>query len=89
MVKYFTFCSSLQLQKRRGVSEPEKLGCSAPPWGAHVKPGQLTYDGTLYAAVNGKDVLVDELHGPGSVGDLIVQVVRETSSFQLQLSGLQ
>lgn len=38
---------------------------------------------------HGQDVLVDQLYGPWPVGDLVVEVVGQPSSLQLQLLGLQ
>lgn len=58
-------------------------------WSPSEKPAWLTYDGLLNAGVNRQDVLVDQLHGPGPVGDPIVQIISEARSLQLQLLGLQ
>lgn len=49
----------------------------------------LTSDGLFDAVVNRQDVLVDQLHGSGPVGELVVQIYGETSSLQLQLLGLR
>lgn len=49
----------------------------------------LTYDGLFNAGVNGQDVFMDQLHGPRPVGDLIVQIISEPGSLQLQLLGLK
>ena len=49
----------------------------------------LAYDGPLDAGVDGEDVLVDELHRPGTVGELDVEVIGQARPFQLQLRGLQ
>lgn len=48
-----------------------------------------TQQGVLQGAVDGQDVLVDQLDGTRSVGDLVVEVVGQTRSLQLQLLGLQ
>lgn len=47
--------------------------CASVCVGASVR--RLTND-----AVHGQDVLVDEFNGAGSVGDLIVEVIGQTSS---------
>lgn len=48
-----------------------------------------TQQGVLQRAADGQDVLVDQLDGPGPVGDLVVEVVGQPRSLQLQLLGLQ
>lgn len=49
----------------------------------------LTYNGLFNAGVNRQNVFVDQLHGPGPVGDLIIQIIGESRLLQLQLLGLQ
>ena len=38
---------------------------------------------------HGQDVLVDQLDGPGPVGDLVVEVVGQPGPLELQLLGLE
>lgn len=53
-----------------------------------VMPGVVTQRG-VHGAADGQDVLVNQLDGTRSVGDLVVEVVGQSRSLQLQLLGLQ
>lgn len=50
--------------------------CVVTQWGVH-------------RAADGQDVLVNQFDGTWSVGDLVVEVVGQSRSLQLQLLGLQ
>lgn len=49
----------------------------------------LTDDGLFKAGIHRQDVLLHQLHGAGSLGDLLVEVVGQPRPLQLHLSGLQ
>lgn len=49
----------------------------------------LTNDGLRHTSVDRKDVLLYQLHRARSLSDLLVEVVSQTSPFELHLRGLQ
>ncbi len=48
----------------------------------------LTDDGLFKGGIHRQDVFLHQLHGAGSLGDLLVQVVGQPSPFQFHLGGL-
>lgn len=51
--------------------------------------GAVVTERRVHGAADGQDVLVHQLDGARPVGDLVVEVVGQSRSFQLQLLGLQ